>query len=416
MHFSSLENMRRCIDWYFPVEARVVIDLGASDVNGSYRKLLPSDIRYIGMDLESGPGVDVVMEDPYVIPLGNEEADLVLSGQMLEHCEHFWRIFTEIGRVLRPGGLAFIIAPSAGPIHRYPVDCYRFYPDAYKALARWAGLRLVHCWMDERGPWHDLVGVFQKGGALKAVTGPQEMACERQCDDRPADAEAEAVQGGLGYLQVLASLHKLLKPQLYTEIGVRKGASLQLCQCEAIAIDPHPEYVPNAAVHRLYRMTSDDFFFFKANSAFEGRGIDLAFIDGMHWVECALRDFMNLEQRMSPAGVIVIDDILPNHHLQARRTRASQVWCGDVWRIVPVLKELRPELRLTLLDTAPTGLLVVSGLNPESRALWDSYNSLVRRLMEQKDIAPPSEVLRRTGAVPADEATLIDTLGITIGR
>ncbi len=68
-------------------------------------------------------------------------------------------------RVLRPDGLIFLIAPSAGPIHRYPVDCYRFYPDAFSALAKHAGGVLVESWLDERGPWRDLVGVFCRAEA-----------------------------------------------------------------------------------------------------------------------------------------------------------------------------------------------------------------------------------------------------------
>ena len=46
-------------------------------------------------------------------------------------------------RVLRPGGHIFLIAPSRGPEHRYPQDCWRFYPDGYRALARFAQIELV---------------------------------------------------------------------------------------------------------------------------------------------------------------------------------------------------------------------------------------------------------------------------------
>ena len=56
---------------------------------------------------------------------------------MLEHCEFFWRAFEEVIRVVKDDGFVFLIAPSAGPEHRYPVDCYRFYADAYHALAKY---------------------------------------------------------------------------------------------------------------------------------------------------------------------------------------------------------------------------------------------------------------------------------------
>jgi len=53
VHASSMENMQRCIDWYLPPGARTVVDVGAADVNGSYRSLFSGDISYVGLDLES---------------------------------------------------------------------------------------------------------------------------------------------------------------------------------------------------------------------------------------------------------------------------------------------------------------------------------------------------------------------------
>lgn len=46
----------------------------------------------------------------------------------------------EISRVLKDEGMACIIAPSGGVEHRYPLNCWRFYPDGFKALAKYSGL------------------------------------------------------------------------------------------------------------------------------------------------------------------------------------------------------------------------------------------------------------------------------------
>lgn len=67
--------------------------------------------------------------------------------------------------VTNPNGRLCLIAPSSGPEHRYPVDCWRFYPDGLRALARYAGLEPIECyaqWDDathpERDPqWQDCV-------------------------------------------------------------------------------------------------------------------------------------------------------------------------------------------------------------------------------------------------------------------
>lgn len=399
IHASSFENMRRCIAWYLPKRPLKVLDLGSASVNGSYRDLLPDTVEYCGVDLAPGDGVDLVLEDPYQFPFADASVDLIISGQMLEHCGQFWRIFSEISRVLKDDGLAFMIAPSAGPVHRYPVDCYRFYPDSFAALADWCGLRLVHSWTDARGSWRDLVGVFQKGQTLQPRSAPPAPVGPELFNHPPnPDPAAEVTRGAQPYLEVLKNLHELLAPRRYLEIGVRKGASLALSAAPSIAIDPAPDLPEPGANVVLHRCTSDDFFFFHADAAISDP-VDLAFIDGMHLSEYVYRDFMHVERIMQPGGVIVIDDVLPNHPMQASRERRSRAWTGDVWRFAEILREKRPDLRLTWLDSAPTGLLIVSGLAPENRVLWDIYNPTIRRLLATPDEPPPDRILSRHDAL-----------------
>ena len=45
-------------------------------------------------------------------------------------------MFNEALRVLAPGGLLYLNASANGDFYRL-VDCWRFYPDAGAALARW---------------------------------------------------------------------------------------------------------------------------------------------------------------------------------------------------------------------------------------------------------------------------------------
>jgi SAM-dependent methyltransferase len=169
MHPTSLENMQKCYDRYvasglLATKTKIeVLDIGGTNINGSYRSIFAGrQFCYRVADIVSDPSVDIVLSDPYRLPLPNASVDIVLSGQMLEHCEFFWLTFQEMVRVLKQDGFIFLIAPSTGPIHRYPVDCYRFYPDAYAALAKYTHCNLQDIWHDERGPWQDLVGVFTK--------------------------------------------------------------------------------------------------------------------------------------------------------------------------------------------------------------------------------------------------------------
>jgi SAM-dependent methyltransferase len=162
MHASSMENMRDLRDRFCSGPMRV-LDIGSADVaGGCYRDLFSGPgCEYLGADLARAPNVDVVLASPYELPFEAGSFDLVISGQTLEHVPQFWRSFAEMARVSR--SLVFLIVPSAGPIHRYPVDCYRFLPDSMQALAEFAGWNLVESYVDEREPWRDLVGVFSLG-------------------------------------------------------------------------------------------------------------------------------------------------------------------------------------------------------------------------------------------------------------
>jgi hypothetical protein len=53
-------------------------------------------------------------------------------------------------------------------------------------------------------------------------------------------------------------------------------------------------------------------------------------------------------------------------------------WTGDVWKIIPVLQKYRPDLKLTILDCAPTGLLLVSDLDPANDTLSQNYDTILR--------------------------------------
>jgi hypothetical protein len=72
-------------------------------------------------------------------------------------------------RILRPSGLLYINAPSNGPYHRYPVDCWRFYPDSGLALQRWGNrngfkVALLESFIGAKKiePWNDFVAIFVK--------------------------------------------------------------------------------------------------------------------------------------------------------------------------------------------------------------------------------------------------------------
>jgi SAM-dependent methyltransferase len=171
MHESAMQNGRDFFATYAKYFDKVasprIVDVGAYDVNGSLREVCPSEFNYIGVDFAAGKGVDVVLEDPYLLPFNDNSVDIVVSSSCFEHAEFFWLSFLEIVRVLKPSGIVYINAPSGGSFHRYPVDCWRFYPDSGKALEGWARRNGVNALLLESftqvgGDWHDYVAVFIK--------------------------------------------------------------------------------------------------------------------------------------------------------------------------------------------------------------------------------------------------------------
>ncbi len=224
---------------------------------------------------------------------------------------------------------------------------------------------------------------------------------------------------GSNYGKILAQIHATLRPRNYFEIGTRDGGTLALARCDAIAVDPafviaDPGSLSTRRMSLLYQMTSDDFFArFDPRNLF-GEPVQFAFLDGMHRCEFLLRDFYNTEAACAPNSVIAIHDCLPLELPMTARTEEGIVpvrpsrtgwWTGDVWRTALLLKTVRPDLEILALDAAPTGLLLVTNLDPGSSFLKDNYNALrremlsydlrqigIERLFEQLQVVSTSEI------------------------
>lgn len=181
--------------------------------------------------------------------------------------------------------------------------------------------------------------------------------------------------------EFLAALHEVLQPTTYLEIGVQFGHSLRLSlpTTKAIGIDPDPLCAPPPNA-QLFSMTSDRFFaIMDATERIANNGIDFAFIDGMHLVENALRDFINVETYCHPGSVVALDDVLPYSPDIAHREPLPGDWAGDVWKLWPILTKWRPDLKITMVDVEPTGLMILQRLDPGNgpQLLNAYYDSIV---------------------------------------
>jgi tetratricopeptide (TPR) repeat protein len=199
---------------------------------------------------------------------------------------------------------------------------------------------------------------------------------------------------GEDYLDVLSHFHESMKPESYVEIGVASGDSLALAgkDTSAVGVDPRPcidkKIQPQT---KLYPITSDEFFqIFDLLNELGSSRLALAFIDGLHDFEQVLKDFINLERVADKKTVFLIHDCLPVARLVASRTPATSFWCGDVWKIIPCLKTHRPDLDVHVIPARPSGLGMITRLNPKSTVLRDRYDQIAA---EYRDRDPDYEYL-----------------------
>ncbi|MDR2188543.1 MAG: class I SAM-dependent methyltransferase [Azonexus sp.] len=214
MHQSALEYGKLFFRTYFkPTSAATVVDIGAQNVNGSLQSVCLPAMRYVGVDFVPGKGVDIVLDenDPYKLPFADASLDVVVCSSVFEHSEFFWLLFLEILRILKPSGLFYLNAPSNGFIHRYPVDAWRFYPDAGLALVKWArhsgyAPTLLESFIGGKSAadqtpghfWNDFVAVFVKDEQCAALYPPRMM-----------DAITDYHEGYNGLTGARANTHEL---------------------------------------------------------------------------------------------------------------------------------------------------------------------------------------------------------------
>ena len=267
--------------------------------------------------------------------------------------------------------------------------------------------------------WQD-IAALQAGATPEAIYHQLSAAYAANRAGFGGSSEENALWGDSSKHALLAWLHRWLQPALYLEIGVDQGVSLACAGGPAIGVDPRPELKLSVELPPTARIvaSSSDAFFAQQAQALLQPAPELAFIDGMHLFEFALRDLIHSEACMAPWGLIVIDDIFPCHPVQAHRRRRSGSWTGDVWKLLPILRQHRPDLTLLCLNAHTTGLLLIAGLDAAgldgagtagaNAALSAAYPELVR---QYRPIAePPAEVLERHGAIPSHHPLVVELL------
>lgn len=161
MHASAMSEAAAFRDVYFESSQPMrVADIGSRDVNGSLKVLFPGH-DYVGFDIEAGRGVDVVMPHAETIPAPDDSFDAVVCANTIEHARRPWRLVQEMARIVKHGGLVWLLAPmpNAHRYHAHPIDCWRCYTEGMRGLFDDAGLVTLDL---HEADDHDTVGVARK--------------------------------------------------------------------------------------------------------------------------------------------------------------------------------------------------------------------------------------------------------------
>ena len=138
-----------------------VYEFGALQVPGQegYADLRPffKGKKYIGADMQEGPGVDVVL-NLHNIELPPETAGTVLALDTLEHVEYVRKAVDEVYRILTPDGIFIATSVMNFRIHAWPHDYWRFTPEGFKSLLKPFAHSIIEFAGDKRFP-HTVVGV-----------------------------------------------------------------------------------------------------------------------------------------------------------------------------------------------------------------------------------------------------------------
>lgn len=137
-----------------------ILEVGSKYVNGSVRPFIERFLHpreYIGVDIEPGRYVDMVLPAEKLVEyFGEESFDVVISTELLEHVRDWRIVVNNIKKVLRKGGYIYITTRSSGfSYHGYPYDFWRYEIEDMKRI--FADFEILVLKRDHEAP-----GVFLK--------------------------------------------------------------------------------------------------------------------------------------------------------------------------------------------------------------------------------------------------------------
>ncbi len=107
-------------------------------------------VEYYGVDLAVGDE-DLTykvsaLADLHHLPFKDNSFDKAISNSVLEHVESPARVFSEMVRVVRPGGRIYLSVPFSFALHQRPYDYHRFSKYILELYAVRNNLKIIELW------------------------------------------------------------------------------------------------------------------------------------------------------------------------------------------------------------------------------------------------------------------------------
>lgn len=167
----------------------------------------------------------------------------------------------------------------------------------------------------------------------------------------------------------------------YLELGTQNMKSFNEVKSPyKIGIDkcePDLEFNPKStgSIIPPMKIASDDYFELSDDT------FDIAFIDGSHYWEQALRDINNALSCLRKGGTVVVHDCIPPNEESQIVPREVKVWTGDVWKAFVKFRE-RNGFDSCVIDT-DFGVGIIS-VNKKAKGVKVKGNGIYNNFVKNK--------------------------------
>lgn len=124
--------MHRSENWVTQARPTAALDVGCGEAKPFRRLLETTGFKYHAIDTQAQPGVKLdavcAIDEPLptsLIQLADAGFELVLCTEVLEHVLDWPSAWSNLHRLLAPGGRLIITCPFIYPLHEEPYDFWR---------------------------------------------------------------------------------------------------------------------------------------------------------------------------------------------------------------------------------------------------------------------------------------------------